>query len=175
MKAIVFDLDSTLLFTDSKLKDLGWGTYKFDCDGVIIEGVWRPYFKELLRECAKYYDIGVWSAGTYKYVMQLAKYINDIVPLSFILTRKDCDLLPGEYELSYQKPLSNLFELKPEYNYSNTLIIDDNEYVAYNNPLNLIRVKPFEGEYDEELKNILSLLIKHKDASDIIEFHFDNI
>ena len=173
MKAIVFDLDSTLLFTDSKLKDLGWGTYKFDCDGSIIEGVWRPYFKELLYECSKHYEIGIWSAGTHKYVLEFAKYISKIVPLSFVLTRKDCDVLPDKTGFSFQKPLSNLFELHKKYNYSNTIIVDDNAYVAYNNPLNLIHIKVFEGEYDEELKKLLSLLIKHKDARDIIEFHIE--
>jgi TFIIF-interacting CTD phosphatase-like protein len=167
MKLVVLDLDSTLLYTDDNVKDAGAGTYTLNFGDEKMKGVWRPYWKTFLTEINNNFDVGIWSAGTDEYVKEIAKLIKKVIPLKFVFTRDQCDILTTKTDILHQKPLSSIFELFPEYNYKNTIIIDDTPDVAYDNPINLIHIKKFEGKPDKELLKVLDKLLKNSNIKDV--------
>ena len=170
MRLIVLDLDSTLVFTEDGLQHECGGRYVLEFeDGTGCEGVWRNHWKEFLETINQHFDVAVWSAGEYEYVHLISDMIKEIIPLKFVLTRDDCEELPDKNEVSIQKPFHKIFTHYPEYTYENSVIIDDNSYVAYNNPINHIGIIPFKGEPDDELLNLAKRLVDNKDIEDV--FH----
>lgn len=185
-KAVVFDLDLTLLCTKegadlSKLDVMGNPKYlklrnriyHFEIhypgyeETKFMWGVTRPHITEFLLFCMTYFKcICVWSAGDRPYVEAIVKHLfKDLKKPLVVYTADETPEVGGQ-----GKPLKDLSKmmrdpaslglLRPE----NTLTIDDNEYAFRNNPYNAIFIPPYNPDLTVESmsKNDPTLLqIKH--------------
>lgn len=129
------------------------------------------FLKNLLND--PYYEVAVWSAGSYPYVHSI---VDNIIPdrskLKFIMTKNDCNEL-------YDKPLNKARELlngNTEHPYSmhDILLIDNKRHVTGHDHLNHLKIIDYEGDPDDIE---LSLLWKHLDkyryySSEYIAIHW---
>lgn len=161
---VVLDLDSTLVHSSpnvdeySKLdlrslvgkdRDRVYRYDLIDVNGSPGEGIlypmWsilRPYVREFIEYLLDNYTVHVWSAGKYKYVHQI---VDALFPDPYrrpvtILTYDDCEFI-GDYIF---KPLKRIYELNPEANPSNTIIIDDRTDTFSRDPDNGIHIPIYE-------------------------------
>lgn len=126
----------------------------------------RPYVDEFLAHILNddYYEVGIWSAGTYEYVHAIVnELIKDRANLRFILTQRDCNEL-------YDKPLSKVRDLinedaSPDYPYTvhDFLIIDNKKGVTGHDHLNHLHIEDFYGDSDDvELYHLWEYLDKNR-------------
>lgn len=176
MKAIVLDLDNTLLYTSNKKDIPEYNKYKLDFGDEVLYGEWRNGIKYFLTKLDKYFDIYIWSAGEYEYVHKIVELLNNIIyiPKDKVLTRDDCVtmLTKDRYKVN-QKPLSIFFNKvkDKELNYKNTIIIDDREDVCEENISNHIKILEFKGIQDEELIKLADKLIKNRNINDVFDIN----
>jgi len=135
---VIFDLDETLIFTQN--------------DHILV----RPYAYTLISKLLKHVDVGIWSAGSEDYVMNVLRSRFEVfIPnFVFIKTRNYCDF----YENSLIKPIQKIWNEYPKYNQSNTLIIEDTLSNCIFNRRNAIIVPKFKGNHDTVLNDIKSVI-----------------
>lgn len=176
-KNLVIDLDETLLhtFTDRTLFDKfepKYGEIKYEVGNFF--GVLRPNVKSFLGWCAgNFKEIGVWSAGKKEYVESIVDILFTGRKPTFVWNWNDCDVYINEYNtLIYHKPLEFIFDLYPQFNPRNTIMIDDSFHSELCNAGNMITITPFNPELMDqipdksllELKKTLKTLKKIKDV-----------
>jgi hypothetical protein len=168
-RAIVLDLDQTLLATQDDYEALGLmkiltdpallplrnRTYhltleEMDAPGsgnsYTYWGVTRPHLQEFLVFCFSYFRIvAVWSAGKKQYVEALVKELfRDIAPPHVVFTYDDVVMERG----SVRKPLRQLIDSHPvlqrHMSLSNTLALDDNSGTFIYNSGNGVLIPAYE-------------------------------
>lgn len=115
----------------------------------MIWGVKRPHIDEFLEFASEYFrNIVIWSAGTYEYVHVIVKNLFKSFPCpTKVFTRNDC---AHSDEYGYEKPLEKIYEVIPEMNSKNTLLIDDRQEVFIrNDPQNGIVIPPFTPDVED--------------------------
>lgn len=126
----------------------------------------RPYLDMFLDKVLNdnYYEVGIWSAGTYDYVHAI---IDNIIPdkskLKFIFTRDECDERDN-------KPLGKVRDYvrqidKRSYNRTihDFIIIDNKEGVTGFDHLNHLMIRDYEGDdMDCELDRLWDFLNKNR-------------
>lgn len=166
-KAVVFDLDQTLVATqedyypvtvvtdnpqgyllESRLYQLETKSSNPFKAGWKFWGVTRPYTREFLEFAFTYFRVvGVWSAGTADYVAEIVKYLfpPGTRQPHVIFTRDDI-VANGETDVG--KPLAKLYshnEVFERYmNEKNTMIIDDNPSTSLYNKANIVNIPRYE-------------------------------
>jgi hypothetical protein len=187
--SIVFDLDETLIHSldlqeweklPSKLKKSLDTTYKhlvFSIDDETI-GIKRPHLDEFLKFVeSKFGKVGVWSAGIKPYVENISAKIfkTNGVPYA-VWSRFDCDykmILP-EKEVTFVKPLCQMWDKYDGFNEENTFMIEDRKDTVLYNPHNLVRVKAFKPISNPKMlsedKDLLVLLDFFKEVDKSKEF-----
>jgi TFIIF-interacting CTD phosphatase-like protein len=165
---VLLDLDETLIsaipldeFDPSEYQDRMKKFKHHNMDNVYLVFE-RPHVQEFLDYLFKHYNVSVWTAATKSYALFI---IDNVVlqkpgrKLDFIMYSDHCEI--SEYKSKCSKQLNELFHLNG-YNYSNTVIVDDNENV--NRQKNhTIQIKPFEvmnagSEDDDALMHVLETL-----------------
>ncbi len=158
-KHLILDLDETLVhtFSDSDkfpefitelTEDQKKRVYvlKFP-NGEILAGYIRPGVEKFLEVAFKEFEsVSMWSAGTQFYVQSVVDIVfKDTEKPKFVMTRKDCNEIKLKYDNSTcrYKPLEIIYDKRPEYTESNTLIIDDRHDICALNCMNNIRVPEF--------------------------------
>jgi hypothetical protein len=164
---IILDMDGTLL--DHVL------LYFDDIDSHEIIPIARPYLNLFMKYVFNNFErVSIWTAGTKEWFDKCyEKILKPSIPegrnFHFIKTRS---------EYNYQaivKPLEMIYhEYHDLYNFSNTLIIDDNPYTFVDNPEQALHIKPFFYErlpmevrenldkHDFELYNMILILNNKK-------------
>jgi len=115
----------------------------------MIWGVKRPHIDEFLEFANEYFrNIVIWSAGTYEYVHVIVKNLFKNFPCpTKIFTRNDCT---HSDEYGYEKPLEKIYEVIPEMNSKNTILIDDRQEVFIRkDPHNGIVIPPFTPDVED--------------------------
>ncbi|AAU10992.1 Catalytic domain of ctd-like phosphatases [lymphocystis disease virus-China] len=109
----------------------------------------RPYLEVFLNAVMDRYNVGVWTAASARYAIQIIKNLK-FKKLGLFL-----------YDKHWPKDLKKLNNLG--YSMYNTYIIDDLEEVEELQPNNCLRIKPFKAGIDQtddyELLKILTKLI----------------
>ncbi len=124
--------------------------YDIKVNGNFMWGTRRPFHKEFLNACLKYFDIvGVWSAGSAPYVKEIVEEVFEQRPY-FVWSKNDCTVgfLEEGYLRVRQKPLSKLFEEYPMIDPNRTLIFDDVESVCEQDSLLHVHVPPWHGDLE---------------------------
>lgn len=138
---VILDMDGTLLDNiPPKLQD---PSYKHIKKNTIYQPIARPHLKDFLEYVFRNFKrVSIWTAGTKEWYEQcygevLRHYIPEGKSFDFVLTRED-------FQRYYPvKPLSFVYKTHPEYNSTNTLIVDDNPVTYSENVENAIGIKSF--------------------------------
>jgi TFIIF-interacting CTD phosphatase-like protein len=148
---VILDIDETLIHSVKESNSIPSDIPSFSISGFRV--LKRPYLDQFLENLMndEYYDIGIWSAGTYDYVHEIANnIITDKSKLKFILTRNDCNEMMC-------KPLSKVRNhikqgergtLFPR-SVHDFILIDDRDGVTGYDHLNHLKIEPFEGDSDD--------------------------
>ena len=202
-KNIVLDIDATLvhthgdddeyvnlkLFTDPKMAKHRGRLYTMNLTDVTsppgtgeelkLYGIYRPWLKEFLDFCFKYFDnVVIWSAGKKKYVEKMCElmFTNRNKQPLLIYNYNDCQIT-NDY---IRKPLSKLYNdprTKGMLNEKNTYVVDDRDDTFAMNKDNGILIPEYEAELnlkgiyknDENLLKFMAWLMtpENREASDI--------
>ncbi len=156
-KLLVLDLDETLIRATKTVT----ASYDFKIGDFFVNR--RSYLNEFLTFCNDNFELVVWTSSTKNYAEEIVHNIFFNINISFLLTREDCvqfrDL--NKDEIIWIKDLKKL--KRKGYCLDNILVVDDSPEKLQRNYGNLIRVKPFFGEEDNELfllKKYLKILEK---------------
>jgi TFIIF-interacting CTD phosphatase-like protein len=184
---IIFDIDETLIQSHHNESGI---LYKGDMMmGKSKKGDFliylRPYLRQLLEFCYKYFNISYWTSGETDYAQSILKNIltkSQYEKTKMILARvdqnefKDCKT-DKNYVINLHndyigKPLDYLWD-HPDFRYTfnrnNTVIIDDNPLNIALNQHNSIFIYPWcrFDKKDRKLKTLIKLLKQHKKAKTI--------
>jgi RNA polymerase II subunit A small phosphatase-like protein len=163
-RLLVLDLDETLIHTQ---KEIPHQFPDFIFDGFFV--FFRPNYKDFLKECGKYYDIGIWTASTSSYAHPIVtELFRSLPPPVFIFSRDKCSQRIDwkNKEMFYVKRLKKVRKLG--YSLTTTLVVDDRPETFQENYGNGIEIKPYYGqEEDEELYWLVQYLISLNDEPDV--------
>ena len=172
---VVLDLDATLVNTFGNAEN--WNEVDGECrteqckrifvvnsESGFVWGAKRPNLDTFLNSCFHNFDVvGVWSAGSYQYVNEIANEIFTENTPDFVWTKEDCVTCYVEEDETYvrSKPLVKLWDAFPDFDKRRTLLIDDAPDVCAQNPLNHVLIPSWTGKWDtlskpDEVLNILS-------------------
>lgn len=151
---VILDMDGCIL--DNIPYDLQDKSYKLVNKKVLCQPIARPYLKDFMDYVFRHFKrVSIWTAGQKIWYNQcynevLRKYIPEGKSFDFVLTRET-----GGYFYPV-KPLSFIYQTKPGYNSTNTLIVDDNPMTYSTNIENAIGIKSFFFDYltKEQRKNL---------------------
>jgi hypothetical protein len=164
-KAIVLDLDETLvhtfdemseltslnIFKDPKLMDIKERIYILTLDDVVdsrgtgsktkLWGIFRPHLKEFLDFCFTYFrTIVVWSAGKLRYVHGIVEIIftrlNEPSEPHIVYSWDDCAVSSKSIKKPLTKMISEISNLSKYLNLTNTFVLDDRKSTFQDNPNN---------------------------------------
>jgi len=92
-KYLVLDLDNTLIYTH-KNNNLNYDT-TISLNNNDVYLCIRPYAIMFLKNCSKYYNLIVWSAGGYKYIEAIIQklFIDNNIPIFLYLDNYFCDIV----------------------------------------------------------------------------------
>ena len=97
----------------------------------------------------------VWSAGMELYVKNVCNVLFGRDTLEYILSG------PHFYQFGKKKDIRvlGIHNMIPNFDINDAVLIDDRVANATDNPRNIIVVKPFQGQDDDELLRVLDLII----------------
>ena len=171
IKNIVLDIDQTLLEANDKIHNplnsyrretnVSSAASTLSTPSISDEYVFtlRPYLAPFLNFLFENFNVGIWTAADTTY----AQYVVDsiIFPLThrkpqFVLSRPDFDdcLAKG---MGY-KNLAYLAQRYPQFNYNNTIIIDDFDHVKMTNRARCIAIPKFFAALKSNDTALLSLI-----------------
>jgi len=167
MVNLVLDLDETLIHTVEVTKKFSNQLSKAVDFYFRIEDQWywvvkRPGLDLFLDFVFKYFKVGIWTAGDKEYAKHICKNIlsySQLKQIQFIYSRNFCHL--EQNPPAFSKPLNKLFDLYPELNEKNTVMLDNNLNVMKYNQHIGINIPDFINQYnDGMLYHIRNVVIK---------------
>ena len=156
-KLLILDLDETLIHaTEYPQSDYDFvvGQYK------VFK---RAYLKEFLEFCSETFEVAIWTSSTENYAEEI---VAEILPkgfkFAFMWSRNRCTPTKdySSDEIIWVKDLKKV--KRQGYALENIIVVDDSPEKLKKNYGNLIRIKPFFEESDDELfllKNYLKTLV----------------
>ena len=165
-KLLILDIDETLIYATeeslSRSADFTVGNKYYVYR--------RPFVEQFLVWCVENFELAVWTSATDDYA---AEIVANIFPhsqnnLLFLWSRKRCT--PSfdweTQETIWEKKLTKL--RRRGYNLENIIVVDDTPQMWRSSYGNLVRVKPYLGEIeDDELKKLMQYLNVLKNAENI--------
>ncbi|CAG7580406.1 MAG: putative phosphatase [uncultured marine phage] len=163
---LILDLDETLIHS----VDVRRETPSFDhmkrafriLNGKVLT-VKRPHLDVFLEYAFKNFNVGVWTAAGEQYATEILDNIGiDIDKLEFFYSEKNCtpkyhySNYGREADIVYFKHLNKL--KKKGYDLNRTLMVDDKPVGLKNNYGNLIPIKPYFGQEDDQLLRLIDYL-----------------
>lgn len=119
--------------------------------------VWiRPGSKKFIRFLLKHYDIAVWSSMSKWNVDQLVKYVfkNKVDNLKFVWAQSKCKSIThptNKKKPLFLKNLSEVWKEFPEYDINTTILVDDSNLKAKENPEGtLYKVDEWKGDMNDK-------------------------
>lgn len=163
-KLLILDLDETLIYaTEEKLErqeDFIVGQY------YVYK---RPFLQDLIEFCLMNFDVAVWTSSSQNYAMRI---VEEIFPnqneLKFFWSRLRCTFRydPELQENYFEKMMSKV--RRRGYDLAKVIVVDDSPENWRNSYGNLVRVKPFFGEMDDnELQKLIVYLDRLKAVENI--------
>ena len=152
---LILDIDETLVYVDSLqyFQDFLRNTkIDFTLNFGMKEqyaGSIRPYLIEFLKYFNQYFDLAIWSKGSYFYVMNIyAEIIPKSIKLKFVYSKDN--LVKGKKDVDF-------IAKKFKYNKENIFVLDDvKEYWTNYDPNNFWLIKRYTGyKKDDELKQLI--------------------
>lgn len=165
---LVLDLDETLVHSLRYPKE-GNDYIHFTELGYYVHK--RPFLDYFLQSVSKYYDIGIWSAGTDEYVeIVIDKIMPEGIEPIFVFGRSMCDRRVIDNYIVYVKPLRILKDFG--YRMERMLIVDDTPEKCIDNFCNAIIPMPYccANQHDSELIDLFYYLEYIKNSADLTTY-----
>ena len=145
-KLLVLDLDETLVYaTDQPLSMPE--AFRIDPYYVYL----RPHLRPFLESCVVRFDVAVWTASSVDYAAAVAMQLfGSVERLEFLWARDRCTIRhdPDTREMYWVKDLKKI--RRAGYELARVIVIDDTAKKHERNYGNLVRVRPFEGQLDDD-------------------------
>jgi carboxy-terminal domain RNA polymerase II polypeptide A small phosphatase len=152
---VIFDLDETLVHATKTALAI---PHALEVVPYFVYS--RPFCAELLEFCAEKFDIAVWSSSSDEYVQAVSStLISNRYPLKFAWSANKCVQREDPHSNSYVY-IKDLRKVQSQgYPVERITMIDDSPEKLKRQPRNLLQVKPFQGETnDDELLRVLEIL-----------------
>lgn len=170
-KLLVLDLDETLIHAAER---------KLERDFDFIVGQYfvykRPFLNEFLEFCFENFEVAVWTSSTRNYAEKVIENIFGYRhSVSFVWARERCTISFDEEERTNFHEKKILKIKNRGYDLRSVIVVDDSPEKWRSSYGNLVRVKPFFGEIDDdELKHLTVYLEKLKTVENIRKFEKRN-
>lgn len=172
---LILDLDETLIHaTAEKLRE------DFDFQAYHYFIYQRPGLTDFLVQCAKHFQLAIWSSASDDYVQAIVKQlVPSSIPLAFVWGRSRCTrfrlpeideqgFLSFDYTSKYEFAKRLKKVRRRGFNLNRTLIVDDTPEKVSQNYGNAIYIKPYTAEPDDtELTSLAGYLLTLKDAANV--------
>ena len=163
-KLLILDIDETLIFATeeplSRAADFTVGNKYYVYK--------RPFVEQFLEWCFENFEVAVWTSATNDYAAEVLRniFLQAQNNLSFLWSRERCtpSLDFESKETFWEKKLTKV--RRRGYNLENIIVVDDTPQKWRNSYGNLVRVKPYLGEPDD---NELEKLIRYLDILKNVE------
>ena len=154
-KLLVLDLDETLIHSSEKRLA--------DGESFLIHNFFvykRPYLDWFMSEMLNTFEVAIWSAAGHDYVHSVICHLFQRDSLKFVWTSQNCTLSKnvntGEYDI-----IKNLRKLKNRgYPLESIVVIDDSSAKHRRNYGNLVTVKEFLGDQNDNDLQLLAAYLK---------------
>ena len=163
-KLIILDIDETLLHAATS--PLGIGVDHKTARTFIYK---RPHVDEFLNFCGKHFRVAVWTTASAAFAEEIFSRVFKLnYALEFLWSASHCSDQRGIGDV-YDYPCKNLMKLeKIGYCLKDISMIDDTPEKLRQTPRNLMQVKAFRGDKDDDELNFLApYLLTLKSANDI--------
>jgi len=162
-KTLVLDLDETLVhcFLDYEEDTTYDWTFQVDSENGLFDVFCRvrPHLEEFLKECAKMFELVLFTASQDNYANKVLDHIDPAGYIQHRLFRRHCTKVRG----NFVKDLSRLGRKLDQ-----TIIIDNSPLTFAFQPLNGIPCDNwFDDQMDQELLQLLPILRHLKAAEDV--------
>ena len=158
-KLLVLDLDETLIHTVELRDETAYADR--DPDFFLGDGLAtyeRPGVREFLASCfVKFQAVGLWTAGTLPYALELLPHLCDVNDFAFVWGRERCtwrrmidkDMYEGR-EWTDEYWIKDIRKLR-KFGFSNSqiLCVDDSPEKFERSYGNYVYVRPFEGDPED--------------------------
>ncbi|KAK8897907.1 hypothetical protein M9Y10_000138 [Tritrichomonas musculus] len=164
---IVLDLDETIVYTTSiPPVDLhnSFFTIKVKRRKYYVQT--RPYLKSFLEKASKLFNICVFTASEQIYADKIIDEILPNVKSTSRFYRDSCMCMNGYF-------VKNLSMVKSPLN--QVLIVDDMPGSALINPKNLIKIKPWYGDKDDQALKFLTTVLENIAFDDDLAASYNEI
>ena len=153
MTLLILDLDETLIYATRQWKD---PDFAFTAGPYAV--YMRPYVEQFLNNMAEQYEIAVWTRAGDDYTEEVINNLPFAKDPAFVWTRQRCTRVfdREKHKEIYIKDFKKV--KRAGYDIKRVLIVDDSRAAAARNYGNLVLVKRYEGEPDD---NELLLLEKY--------------
>ncbi|KAI9472377.1 MAG: HAD-like domain-containing protein, partial [Benjaminiella poitrasii] len=122
------------------------------------------------------FTVMVWSSAQEKSVKSMVKALPNTLRL--IWNRSHFDLEPAAFNSAAEtiKDLDKVWEVLPEFNASNTIVLDDTAVKLIKQPFNLVKVRTFEHNAicDHELYHVIEYLKMLQMETNVANFMKEN-
>jgi TFIIF-interacting CTD phosphatase-like protein len=153
---LILDLDETLLFASEEplniQEDFIVGPYQ-----VYL----RPHVKRFLRFCFRTFEVAVWTSSTESYAIEIAKLLfPSLSSLSFLWARNRCTRR-FNYETGESHWVKDLKKVRRKgYDLNQIIVVDDTASKLERNYGNLVCVREFHGEPDDDELLLLEIYLE---------------
>jgi carboxy-terminal domain RNA polymerase II polypeptide A small phosphatase len=151
---IVLDLDETLIHATQDIID----NYDFRIQDFYVKK--RPHLEKFLHYCNDNFEIGIWTSSTENYAQAIIENIlPEIITPIFIWSRERCtiDTNKDTEEREYIKDLKKVKKLG--FSLDNIVAVDDSPEKLKRQYGNLIRIKPFYDDLNDQELHKLTLFL----------------
>lgn len=170
-KLLILDLDETLVYAAEE---------KLEREADFIVGQYfvyrRPFLDEFLEICFENFEVAIWTSSTRNYAEKVIENIFEVKhPISFFWSRERCTIGfdMEERENFLEKKMRKIRRLG--YDLKSVIVVDDSPEKWRSSYGNLVRVKPFFGDInDDELKHLAAYLERLKKIENIRKFEKRN-
>lgn len=170
-KLLILDLDETLIYATEE---------KLEREADFVVGQYfvyrRPFLDEFLEFCFTNFEIAVWTSSTRNYATEILENVfNSTYQTAFFWSREKCTIGfdMEEREHFFEKKMTKV--RNRGYDLKSVIVVDDSPEKWRSSYGNLVRVKPFFGENDDdELKHLAIYLERLKKIEDIRKFEKRN-
>ncbi len=160
---LVLDVDETLIHATDRTLEV---PHQFEVGRFRVHE--RPGLRRFVADCARLFDLAVWTSATNDYAEKVCEWIFGETPLVFLWTRDRCTRrLDSETQEHYW--LKDLAKVKRlGHDLRRVLVVEDLPRNLERQYGNLITVKPFVGDPDDrELPALAEYLATLADVEDL--------
>jgi RNA polymerase II subunit A small phosphatase-like protein len=162
-KLLILDIDETLIHASEQMLDR---QSDFEVQPYCVYK--RPHLNEFLDFCFVHFDVAIWTSSSKDYAHHVISHIltNNQRPV-FLWSRERCTYRrnPDAYECEWLKDLKKV--KRQGYQLANVIMVDDTPAKLARNYGNLVPVKSFEGQNDNELELLPKFLEKLASLEDV--------